>query len=61
MSSSNLEANGYVQPSSKSITRGKTDPVWGYYTERIATLKNKNAKVITCIYCEKSFQGGGIN
>ncbi|XP_078150193.1 uncharacterized protein LOC144545498 [Carex rostrata] len=62
MSAINLEGNEFVSPTSpKAATRGKTDPAWGHCVERIVVVKNKNVKVIACLHCEKTFQGGGIN
>ncbi|XP_078157391.1 uncharacterized protein LOC144553163 [Carex rostrata] len=58
---SDLEANGSAAPSSpKTATRGKTDPAWGHCVERIVVAKDKNVKVIACLHCEKTFQGGSI-
>ncbi|CAI9089759.1 OLC1v1024392C1 [Oldenlandia corymbosa var. corymbosa] len=36
----------------------KRDPIWKYGTEG---LNDKGNKVITCVYCQKTFAGGGVN
>ena len=38
--------------------RGKSDPAWGHFSE----TRGPNRKTTyTCMYCAKSFKGGGIN
>ena len=38
--------------------RGKSDPTWGHFFE---TQGPNRKTTYTCMYCAKSFKGGGIN
>ncbi|PNX78135.1 DNA binding protein, partial [Trifolium pratense] len=57
----NLSAAGATQSETQQEsslrTRGKTDPTWEHVTIRIVNGK----QVLTCIYCKKSWKGGGIH
>ncbi|XP_022894133.1 uncharacterized protein LOC111408626 [Olea europaea var. sylvestris] len=47
----------------KIRARGKTDIAWGHCKEILEASNNgnKNKKKLVCLYCGKTFAGGGIN
>lgn len=45
----------------KSQARGKTDIAWGHCKEILEAGTNGNKKKLVCLYCGKTFAGGGIN
>ena len=54
----NSQSSEILSVASTPNIRGKSDPVWGHFSE----TRGPNRKTTyTCMYCAKSFKGGGIN
>ena len=58
MANMNSHSSEIPSVASTPNIRGKSDPAWGHFFE----TRGPNRKTTyTCMYCEKSFKGGGIN
>ena len=58
MANMNSQSSEIPSVASTPNIRGKSDPTWGHFSE----TRGPNRKTTyTCMYCAKSFKGGGIN